>query len=74
MKTVSFSENVSIYENRSELSEAQISLIGEAGEAIQSAHAPYSNFKVGAALALQNGTIIRGSNQENASFPEGLCA
>lgn len=38
------------------------------------AYAPYSNFKVGAAILLDNGKIILGSNQENAAYPSGLCA
>lgn len=38
------------------------------------AYAPYSGFQVGAAVLLANGQIIRGSNQENASFPAGTCA
>ncbi|MGJ3235023.1 cytidine deaminase [Marivirga sp.] len=43
-------------------------------EARQFSHSPYSNFTVGAAIELENGTIITGTNQENASFPAGLCA
>lgn len=38
------------------------------------AYAPYSKFNVGAALLLDNGKIVSGSNQENASYPSGLCA
>ena len=38
------------------------------------AYAPYSKFKVGAALLLDNGKIVLGSNQENAAYPSGLCA
>ena len=37
-------------------------------------YAPYSNFHVGTALLLEDGEIIRGSNQENAAYPSGLCA
>ncbi len=43
-------------------------------DALAQAYAPYSNFRVGAALKLADGKIITGSNQENASFPLGLCA
>lgn len=39
-----------------------------------SAYAPYSGFFVGAAVLLENGEIVRGSNQENAAYPSGLCA
>ena len=40
----------------------------------QNAYAPYSNFKVGAAILLEDGTIFTGNNQENAAYPSGLCA
>lgn len=43
-------------------------------EARQFSHSPYSNFTVGAAIELEDGRIITGTNQENASFPAGLCA
>lgn len=49
-------------------------LLEEAVKARTGAHAPYSRFQVGAALLLEDGSIIHGSNQENASFPLGLCA
>lgn len=45
-----------------------------AQEAANDAYAPYSNFLVGAALVLEDGTMFRGSNQENAAYPSGLCA
>jgi cytidine deaminase len=40
----------------------------------KTAYAPYSHFKVGTAILLDNGEIIVGSNQENAAYPSGLCA
>ena len=40
----------------------------------ENAYAPYSQFKVGAAVLLDNGDVVLGSNQENAAFPSGLCA
>ncbi|MGQ9863109.1 MAG: cytidine deaminase [Bacteroidia bacterium] len=49
-------------------------LIQKAQEAVQSAYAPYSGFPVGAAARLHDGTLLKGSNQENAAFPSGLCA
>lgn len=49
-------------------------LIDKAKDATQYSYAPYSHFYVGAALQLRNKEIITGSNQENASFPSGLCA
>ncbi|MCL4118059.1 UNVERIFIED_CONTAM: hypothetical protein GTU68_038553 [Idotea baltica] len=48
--------------------------MNHASKARDKAYAPYSKFNVGAALLLDNGEIITGSNQENASYPSGLCA
>ena len=48
--------------------------VGAAIEAMSGAYAPYSHFHVGAAVRLSNGQIVKGSNQENAAFPSGLCA
>ena len=42
--------------------------------AMKGAYAPYSNFCVGAAVRLDDGTVVTGANQENAAFPSGLCA
>jgi cytidine deaminase len=50
------------------------SLMQQAHEAGKSAYAPYSNFSVGAAVLLENGVVVKGSNQENAAYPTGLCA
>ena len=50
------------------------SIIKEAIKAQGKAYAPYSKFRVGSALELENGTIIYGSNQENKAYPDGLCA
>ncbi|WP_005033176.1 cytidine deaminase [Holophaga foetida] len=49
-------------------------LLGAAWEAWGHAYAPYSRFKVGAALAFPGGRIVTGCNVENASYPVGLCA
>lgn len=71
-------ENLSISFQRlssiTELSEAQQELIRAAQSASDTAYAPYSKFKVGAALRLDDGTVVEGSNQENKAFPSGLCA
>ena len=48
--------------------------MNKAQQARDNAYAPYSHFKVGAAVELANGTIVTGNNQENAAFPSGLCA
>lgn len=49
-------------------------LVDLAREATKRAYAPYSRFSVGAAIRLDNGEIVTGSNQENAAFPSGICA
>lgn len=49
-------------------------LFVKAKEAAKNAHSPYSNFQVGAALKLEDGSVYSGSNQENAAYPAGLCA
>ena len=58
----------------SELSDAEQQLIEVAKQSTYNSYAPYSHFHVGAALLLNNGTIIPGCNQENAAFPAGICA
>jgi cytidine deaminase len=45
-----------------------------ARDATANAYAPYSHFHVGAAARLNNGQFIKGTNQENASYPVGICA
>ena len=57
-----------------ELNEQDRALTDRAKEATKRAYAPFSNYHVGAALLLDNGDIIEGSNQENAAYPSGLCA
>ena len=63
-----------VYNSMEELSEEDAWLLNEAQEVSQNAYAPYSNFQVGAVAKLANGEIVAGSNQENASYPVGLCA
>lgn len=57
-----------------ELAEEDRILLDAAIDATGSAYAPYSGFHVGAALLLDDGTIVMGSNQENMAYPSGLCA
>jgi cytidine deaminase len=49
-------------------------LIHKAKDATNHAYAPYSKFLVGAAVLLEDGTIVTGTNQENAAYPSGMCA
>ena len=57
-----------------ELTPQEVKLIDEARRATYRSYAPYSHFSVGAAVELADGTIVCGSNQENAAYPSGLCA
>lgn len=68
--TIGFEEYASV----AELDINDRALCAEAVKALKNSHSPYSNFKVGAALRLQSGRIIHGSNQENVAYPSGLCA
>src|ERR1044072_3501921 len=62
------------YDNISELEESDRPLLQAARKVTEQAYAPYSNFRVGAAMQLANGQVVNGTNQENASFPVGICA
>ena len=62
------------FNSYSKLDDRDRELVGKAEDILSKAYAPYSNFKVGAALRLSNGEIICGTNQENLAFPSGLCA
>ena len=74
MKDIIISTQFSVFETVSELPNDIQNLMTKAIEVRKNAYAPYSKFKVGAALLLDNGKIILGSNQENAAYPSGLCA
>jgi len=63
-----------VYESVSELPLEIQELMNKAQQAREKAYAPYSSFKVGAAMQLANGEVVLGNNQENAAFPSGLCA
>lgn len=65
---------INIFESENELSQEEQDLLRNAVTARKNAYAPYSNFQVGAAIQLENGEIVIGNNQENASYPSGLCA
>jgi cytidine deaminase len=60
--------------NYNELNKTEKIVINAAKETVRNAYCPYSHFQVGAAVLLVKGEIIRGSNQENAAYPSGLCA
>ena len=65
---------VQVFKHLHELKSADEALLNAAKRALNDAYAPYSAFKVAAAVLLDNGEILTGTNQENASFPAGICA
>ncbi|MCK5465352.1 MAG: cytidine deaminase [Bacteroidales bacterium] len=66
--------NIEEYKSPDELSDEEQQLIERAIQTARDAYAPYSEFHVGASLLLDNGTFVIGNNQENAAYPDGLCA
>ena len=74
MKDITISTQFSVFDSVSELPNDIQNLMTQAIEVRKNAYAPYSKFSVGAALLLDNGKIVLGSNQENAAYPSGLCA
>ena len=74
MKNIKIEINLEEFDAVSELPVSIQKLMNKAHEAREKADAPYSRFKVGAALQLKSGEIVTGNNQENAAYPSGLCA
>src|SRR6476660_11737 len=74
MRENKYEFNYNVYNSIDELPEDLRWLLNEAREITAQAYAPYSNFQVGAIARMANGEIVSGSNQENASYPAGLCA
>ena len=74
MKKRSISVPYLEYESIKELVPKDRELLKRAGMAAANAYAPYSHYKVGAAVRMKTGEIYEGSNQENMAFPSGLCA
>ena len=74
MKTNNLKCEITVYDSQKDLTNDIIQLMKAAEKAQKKAYAPYSKFMVGAALRLENGEIITGSNQENAAYPSGICA
>ena len=62
------------YENAEELGAEDMELVKAARNSATNAYAPYSRFRVGAAVRLESGLIVCGANVENAAFPSGICA
>jgi cytidine deaminase len=74
MKEIYIETKLTVYESLNELTSDVQDLMHQAIEIRKNAYAPYSKFRVGCALLLDNGKVILGSNQENAAYPSGLCA
>ncbi len=74
MSEHSFQFNYERFKSQADLPAALLSLMEQAIAARANAYAPYSSFQVGAAVLLENGTVVLGNNQENAAYPSGLCA
>jgi len=74
MKKEQYSFQFEVFDSINDLSKEDADLLHQAREITKTAYAPYSNFFVGAAALLSNGEIVKGTNQENASFPVGVCA
>lgn len=74
MKKIEINTSFTAYDSVAELPQDVQDLMQKAIEVRKNAYAPYSKFRVGAALLLDNGQIVLGSNQENAAYPSGLCA
>lgn len=74
MKKIKAAFEYDVYGAINELSAEDRNLLNAASSASSTSYAPYSKFQVGAAVLLENGEIVMGSNQENAAYPSGLCA
>lgn len=64
----------SLFKNFDDLDQESKYLAHKAKDATNHAHAPYSKFTVGAALILDDGSLVTGANYENAAYPSGMCA
>ncbi|MFA5557101.1 MAG: cytidine deaminase [Flavobacteriaceae bacterium] len=74
MKKLTVNTVFSVYDSIDELGDSTKELMFRAIEIRKQAYAPYSKFRVGAAVLLDNGKVVLGSNQESAAYPSGLCA
>ena len=74
MKEINITTTFLVYDSITDLPSDTQSLMNQAIEIRKKAYAPYSKFRVGVAILLDNGKVVLGSNQENAAYPSGLCA
>lgn len=73
MKSIEIKVQIQVFDVE-ELSDSDRHLVERAKEMTQTSYSPYSDFRVGAAIRLQDGQVFAGSNQENAAYPVGSCA
>lgn len=74
MKEINLTTKLTVFNNFDELPTDIQPLMTNATAIRKKAYAPYSQFRVGVAILLDNGKVVLGSNQENAAYPSGLCA
>ena len=74
MKEIAITSKINVFESIQELPQMEQNILQKAIDVRKNAYAPYSKFRVGAAILLENEEIVTGSNQENAAYPSGLCA
>ena len=74
MNKKDFQFSFQVYNSAEELNREDALLLEQARAITTKAYAPYSNFHVGAVAKLSTGEIVAGTNQENASYPVGICA
>ncbi len=74
MEQHKFEFEYEVYTDANELNPADAQLVNQARKVTADAYAPYSRFHVGAVAKLSNGQLVSGTNQENASYPVGICA
>lgn len=74
MQKKSLAISYELYSSIDELDSIAQNLCRESVKAMKTSHSPYSEFRVGAAVLLESGKIVCGSNQENVAYPSGLCA
>ena len=74
MKEISITAKFNVFDVIEDLPTDVQNLMVQAISVRKNAYAPYSKFRVGVAILLDNGEVVLGSNQENAAYPSGLCA
>ncbi len=74
MEKIKIFTEITVFDDIQELAPQDAELMQQAVAVREMAYAPYSHFRVGAALLMDNGVVVTGNNQENAAYPSGMCA